>query len=85
VNPLARSLVPNWVSAYPTTPFDVRRLSCLSLSFGNPAARGSSGRACGFVSRAFAQFTLVETESTSIFSIFRKPTASTMREYTFTR
>jgi len=84
VNPRARSLVPNWVSAYPTTPFDVRRLSCLSLSFGNPAAHGSSGRACGFVSHAFAWFTLVETESTSIFSIFRELTALSMREYTFT-
>ena len=39
-------------------------------SFGNPAARGDSARACGFVSHAFARFTLVETEPTSTFSSF---------------
>jgi len=40
------------------------------LSFGNPAARRNSVRACGFVSHAFARFTLVETEPTSTFSSF---------------
>ncbi len=40
------------------------------LSFGNPAARVDSTRACGFVSHAFAWFTLVETEPTSTFSSF---------------
>lgn len=51
------------------------------LSFGSPATRGISGRVCGFVSHAFAWFTLVETEPTSGFSIFRKLTASSMRKH----
>ncbi len=61
-----------WIerSASSADPFDMRRASCLSSSFGNPAARGNSGRACGFVSHAFAWFTLVETESVSTFSSF---------------
>lgn len=40
------------------------------LSFGSLATRGDSVRACGFVSHAFAWFTLVETEPTSTFSSF---------------
>jgi len=40
------------------------------LSFGSPATRGTSGRVCGFVSHAFAWFTLVETEPTFGFSSF---------------